>query len=88
MCAVICHVVEHPSRLSNYFLHVPTHARVETPVVIIKLIAGHNLPVTDVVLQNSDPFFVFEGKPDGAVGGTQKQRSTHKPRTLNPKWYS
>ena len=38
-------------------------------------------------MQNSDPFFLFEVKPDNAVGGTQKQRSTHKPRTLNPKWY-
>lgn len=60
----------------------------DTPVVVIKLIAGYNLPVTDKVLQNSDPFFVFEVKPDTSVGGTQKQRSTHKPRTLNPRWYS
>ena len=55
-------------------------------VVIVKLIAGYDLPVTDKVLQNSDPFAVFEVKPDSALGGTQKQRSTHKPRTLNPKW--
>ena len=58
----------------------------DTTVIILKLMAGHGLPVTDLVMQNSDPFFVFEVKPDGAVGGKQKQRSTHKPRTLDPKW--
>lgn len=58
----------------------------DTCVIIVKLIAAHGLPITDMVMKSSDPFFVFEVKPDGAVGGNQKQRSTHKPRTLDPKW--
>jgi hypothetical protein len=42
--------------------------------------------VTDVLAGSSDPFVEMFLRPADKSGGAQKQRSSHKPRTLNPRW--
>jgi hypothetical protein len=42
--------------------------------------------VTDVLAGSSDPFVEFFLRPADKSAGAQKQRSSHKPRTLNPRW--
>lgn len=52
----------------------------------MKLVGGHDLPVSDVLAGSSDPFVEFFLRPAEKNAGAQKQRSTHKPRSLNPRW--
>jgi hypothetical protein len=58
----------------------------DTPVIVVKVIGAHDLPEVDILTHSSEPFVEFFLRPADKKAGPQNQRSSHKPRTLNPKW--
>lgn len=54
-------------------------------VIIIKLISAANLPESGGLL-SPDPYVELAMRPGDHIAGDQSQRSTSRPRTIEPKW--
>lgn len=58
----------------------------ETKVAVLKLKAASNLPSSDAIAGLADPYFQLKIYPADLLAGEQNQKSSIKPRTLNPVW--
>jgi hypothetical protein len=58
----------------------------DTKVLVIRVIGANNLPSADAFSNSADPFVQMSIRPADDHAGDQKQTSSKKSRTLNPRW--